>query len=231
MKTVGQRSDNQSLPRLLVWSKNSESTTVSRLLSNSCQASPVTISSPYPSNGSGMFPRALDNPKDPHTLEMKPTSQDKGHLPLPGVPLICFKLDLWIHLGVSILVNSRSHGAGPLHNKTLFWFCILFQSGVSFFGESWTLTLKAILGFSNQNQKARKKSIYQFIYPYTYIFINSVIYPRFLFDYPVNQHAVTPVTWFLQKEQQITFFFFFNIVKEFRDLPAFVNLGGILSWD
>lgn len=37
------------------------------------------------------------------------TNQDKGHLPLPGIPLMSFELGLQAYLGGSILVNG-----GPL---------------------------------------------------------------------------------------------------------------------
>jgi hypothetical protein len=76
--------------------------------------SSVTVPSPScPSNGSEM------------SLEIEPTNKDRGHLPLLGIPLICFKSGLCAHFG----------------GISIFLVYILFESGVSFFSESWTLTI------------------------------------------------------------------------------------------
>ena len=52
-------------------------------------------------------------------------------------------------------------------------------------------------------------------------------YPRFPFDYPMNQHFMTLAPWFLEKDSK---HFFLNVANEFRDLPAFVNINNKLSW-
>ena len=56
--------------------------------------------------------------------------------------------------------------------------------------------------------------------------INPIIYFRFPFNYPTMQHSRTPVPW----EGKHTFFFFLNIAKEFRDLPASVKHRWWGSW-
>jgi hypothetical protein len=69
-------------------------------------------------------------------------NQIRGHLLLPGIPLICFKLSLQTYLYISILVNGRFLLAGFQQNKTLFAIASgIFESGILFFNASWTLTL------------------------------------------------------------------------------------------
>lgn len=53
----------------------------------------------------------LQRPSQSHRpltpLETEPTNQNKGHLPLPRISPMCFKLGLEAHLVISILVNGR----------------------------------------------------------------------------------------------------------------------------
>jgi hypothetical protein len=61
------------------------------------------------------------------------------------------------------------------------------------------------------------------------LYINSVKYARFPFDYHTNWNFITLTPWFIENDRKYTFF---NIANESRDLPTFVNwLDRISSWD
>ena len=66
------------------------------------------------------------------SLEME---QDKGHLPQNLLNVLHIK---------PLSSLGRPQHAGLLQNKTLCIY-ILFESGVSFFGESWTLTVSLMV--------------------------------------------------------------------------------------
>lgn len=81
-------------------------------------------------------PEALANLRNIITLRKEQTNQDKGHLLLPGIPLISFKWSLQAHLRISILMNGRS-----LQYINMLCFCILCESRMAFFSDSWILIL------------------------------------------------------------------------------------------
>jgi hypothetical protein len=60
----------------------------------------------------------------------------------------------------------------------------------------------------------------------SYLHINSVIYSRFPFGYPTNQHSMTPAPQFLERDSR---HIFVKIANEFRNLPAFVSTDNRLA--
>jgi hypothetical protein len=51
------------------------------------------------------------------SVEIEAINYAKGHLPIPGIPLTCFKLGLQAYLGTSILIDDRLQCVRHLQNK------------------------------------------------------------------------------------------------------------------
>jgi hypothetical protein len=76
----------------------------------------------------------------PRPSEIEPTNQDIDHLPLPKVPLFGFKNDP-VNSVRNLLLQQNWAPACRNCSINAICFCILFESGVSFFSYLWTLTI------------------------------------------------------------------------------------------